>query len=53
MMTEISYSGYCFPREIIQHAIWHYVRFTLSFCDVEDLLSFMRCGFKSFLNQMR
>jgi transposase-like protein len=32
------YSGYRFPPEIIQQAIWLYVRFTLSFRDVEDLL---------------
>src|ERR1700720_2036115 len=38
-MTEISYSGYRFPPEIIQQAIWLYVRFTLSFRDVEDLLA--------------
>jgi putative transposase len=35
----ISYSGYRFPPEIIQQAIWLYVRFTLSFRDVEDLLA--------------
>ena len=35
----ISYSGYRFPPEIIQHAIWLYIRFTLSFRDVEDLLA--------------
>jgi hypothetical protein len=39
MMTKISYSGYRFPSEIIQQAIWLYVRFTLSFRDVEDLLA--------------
>ena len=39
MMTKISYSGYRFPREIIQQAIWLYVRFTLNFRDVEDLLA--------------
>jgi len=38
-MTEISYSGYRFPPEIIQQAIWLYLRFTLSFRDVEDLLA--------------
>ena len=38
-MTKISYSGYRFPPEIIQKAIWFYVRFTLSFRDVEDLLA--------------
>jgi len=37
-MTKISYAGYRFPPEIIQQAIWLYVRFTLSFRDVEDLL---------------
>jgi len=39
MMIKISYSGYRFPPEIIQHAIWFYFRFTLSFRDVEDLLA--------------
>ena len=38
-MIKISYSGYRFPPEIIQHAIWLYLRFTLSFRDVEDLLA--------------
>lgn len=38
-MTKISYLGYRFPPEIIQQAIWLYLRFTLSFRDVEDLLA--------------
>src|SRR5467141_2041895 len=38
-MIKISYSGYRFPPEIIQHSIWLYLRFTLSFRDVEDLLA--------------
>jgi putative transposase len=38
-MAKISYAGYRFPPEIIQHAIWLYLRFTLSFRDVEDLLA--------------
>ena len=38
-MTKISYKGYRFPPEIIQQAIWLYLRFTLSFRDVEDLLA--------------
>jgi putative transposase len=38
-MSKISYSGYRFAPEIIQHAIWLYLRFTLSFRDVEDLLA--------------
>ena len=35
----INYSGYRFPPTIIQQAIWLYLRFTLSFRDVEDLLA--------------
>jgi putative transposase len=35
----ISYVGYRFPPEIIQQAIWLYLRFTLSYRDVEDLLA--------------
>jgi len=38
-MTKISYAGYRFPPAIIQQAIWLYLRFTLSFRDVEDLLA--------------
>jgi transposase-like protein len=38
-MKKISYSGYRFPPEIIHQAIWLYLRFTLSFRDVEDLLA--------------
>ena len=38
-MLTISYCGYRFPSEIIQHAAWLYLRFTLSFRDVEDLLA--------------
>jgi hypothetical protein len=33
------YHHHRFPAEIIQHAIWHYLRFTLSCRDVEDLLA--------------
>ena len=38
-MNKISYSGCRFPPEIIQQAIWLYLRFTLSLRDVEDLLA--------------
>ena len=38
-MTTISYSGYRFPAEIIQHAVWIYLQFTLSYRDVEELLA--------------
>jgi hypothetical protein len=36
---KISYAGYRFPPEVIHQAIWIYLRFTLSFRDVEDLLA--------------
>jgi transposase-like protein len=38
-MQTVSYDGYRVPPEIIQQAIWLYLRFTLSFRDVEDLLA--------------
>lgn len=37
-MRKIIYSGYRFPPEIILQAVWPYLRFSLSFQDVEDLL---------------
>ncbi len=38
-MTPISFKRHRFSPEIIQHAVWFYARFTLSFRDVEDLLA--------------
>jgi transposase-like protein len=38
-MQKISYARYRFPPVIIQHAVWLYFRFPLSFRDVEDLLA--------------
>jgi putative transposase len=38
-MAEISYRRHRFPPVIIQHAIWLYLRFTLSYRDVEELLA--------------
>lgn len=38
-MKPISYRRHRFPPIIIQHAIWLYFRFTLSYRDVEDLLA--------------
>jgi putative transposase len=38
-MTLLSYRRHRFPPEIIQHAIWLYLRFTLSYRDVEELLA--------------
>src|SRR5215831_11313023 len=38
-MTSLSYRRHRFPPTVIQHAIWLYLRFTLSYRDVEDLLA--------------
>jgi transposase-like protein len=38
-MALLRYSRHRFPPEIIQHAIWLYRRFTLSYRDVEELLA--------------
>jgi len=38
-MQPISYARHQFPPEIIRHAIWLYLRFTLSYRDVEELLA--------------
>jgi transposase-like protein len=38
-MTSPSYSGYRFPPDLIQCAVWLYLRFTLSYRDVEELLA--------------
>jgi transposase-like protein len=37
-MAQLSYRRHRFPAEIIQHVIWLYLRFTLSYRDVEDSL---------------
>jgi hypothetical protein len=38
-MALISYRRHRFPPVVIQHAIWLYLRFTLSYRDVEELLA--------------
>jgi putative transposase len=38
-MKPISYARHRFPPDVIRHAIWLYLRFTLSYRDVEDLLA--------------
>ena len=38
-MQPISYARHHFPAEIIRHAVWLYLRFTLSYRDVEELLA--------------
>jgi transposase-like protein len=38
-MAQLSYRRHRFPAEIIQHAIWLYLRFILSYRDVEELIA--------------
>src|SRR5207248_11627201 len=38
-MAPLSYRRHRFPAEIIQHGIWLYLRFTLSYRNVEELLA--------------
>src|SRR5690242_260399 len=38
-MAPLSYRRHRFPPQVIQHAIWLYLRFTLSYRDVEELLA--------------
>ena len=38
-MSLLCYRRHRFPAEIIQHAIWLYLRFTMSYRDVEELLA--------------
>lgn len=38
-MTSPDYAGSRFPSDVIQRAVWMYLRFTLSYRDVEDLLA--------------
>jgi hypothetical protein len=48
-MAQFSYRRHRFPAEIIQHAIWLYLRFTLSYRDdsksrLDDRPAPQRCG---------
>jgi putative transposase len=38
-MAPISYRRHRFPPVVIQHAVWLYLRFTLSYRDVAELLA--------------
>ena len=38
-MQPISYARHRYPPEVIRHAVWLYLRFTLSYRDVEELLA--------------
>src|ERR1700712_5025923 len=38
-MQTISYALHHFPPELIRHAVWLYLRFTLSYRDAEELLA--------------
>jgi putative transposase len=41
----ISFARHQFPPAIIRRAVWLYLRFTLSYRDVEDLLAERRPGY--------
>jgi putative transposase len=38
-MNPISYARHRYPPDVIGHAVWLYLRFTLSYRDVEELLA--------------
>src|SRR5215468_1934563 len=38
-MRPLSYARHQFPPVLIQHAVWLYLRFSVSYRDVEDLLA--------------
>jgi putative transposase len=38
-MKPMSYARHRFPPDVIRHAVWLYLRFTLSYRDGEDLLA--------------
>jgi len=38
-MATISYARHQFPPDVIRHAVWLYLRFTLSLRDVEEMLA--------------
>ncbi len=38
-MAPISYARHQYPPTVIQHSVWLYLRFTLSYRDVEELLA--------------
>jgi hypothetical protein len=38
-MAPISYARHQYPPAVIQHSVWLYLRFTLSYRDVEELLA--------------
>jgi hypothetical protein len=39
LLKFFGYSGYRFPADVIQRAVWLYLLFTLSYRDVEELLA--------------
>jgi len=38
-MTPSDYAGYRLPSDVIQRAVWMYLRFALRYREVEDLLA--------------
>jgi transposase-like protein len=39
LVKSLSFKRHRFPADVIVHAVWLYFRFTLSFRDVEEMLS--------------
>jgi putative transposase len=39
MKNPTIYTGYRYPSQVISHAVWLYHRFTLSLCDIKELLA--------------
>ena len=38
-MTPIFYARHRFPPDVVRHAVWLYLRLSLSYRDVEELLT--------------
>ena len=38
-MATIAYARHQFPPDVTRHAVWLYLRFTLNYRDIEDLLA--------------
>jgi transposase-like protein len=50
-MQPVSYARHQFSAEVIRHAVWLYLRFTLSYRDVEELLA--ERGIETFYETVR
>jgi len=53
MKNSNTYAGYRYPAQIINHAVWLYHRFTMSFRDIEELLAARAISVQSIKMAMR